>query len=219
VERRALLAGTLLTVAALALPAEAAIVAMSVDQQGCGGYTSGTGTCEVVPGSELSVTWALEAQETLNGYQLQIRWDPSELSLIRAVQLFPDTAPPVAWTVEPSDPNASVASAFRLPTPADTTLLFRLDFLAIPSGNDAKQDLWWFPQGAGLTPGSVALDNPAGAGIDFTAVPIAVPSLSRWGSALLALALVALAAGVRPRVRRRVRASRSAAACRPVRRR
>jgi len=198
VERRPLVAGALLLSLLVPAIAPAAVVSMSVDRPGCTGYTSGTGSCEAGSGTAVSVTWSLQTQESLNGYQLQIRWDPGELALTGAEQLYPDTGTPVAFTSEPSDPNASVASAFVLPSPAATMQLFRLHFAATPTGSDGQADLSWFAQGAGLSPASVVLENPGGAGIDFvpSGEPVPVPVAGRRGLFALALGiLLAAAAG------------------------
>lgn len=188
------LAAAALLLAGLAAPhaARAVVVSMTASPPACGGaVTAGTVACPVDAGSSLSLVFALDAATALNGYQLNLRWDPSELSLLGASQLFPDAGTPVAFTSAPGDPAASVASAFVFPDPAVTTLLFQLDFQATPAGDDGQPDVWWFPQGAGLSPGSVVLENPAGAALDVTPAPV-VPALP---GALVPLLLAGLLAG------------------------
>ena len=168
--------------------ADAAVVSMITDAPGCGTYATGVGTCTVSDGS-IAVTWALAAPESLNGYDFEIRWDAGELTLTGATQLYPDTATPLAFLEEPSDPNDSRALVISL-TPASTVSLFRLTFEAQPSAADGMADLWWFANGNGLAPGTVILENPSGAGIDMRAVPVpALNSPFRWVLAILMVAL------------------------------
>lgn len=169
--------------------AGAAVISMDVDPPGCAGFVAGTGTCEVAPGTTLAVTWSLTAPELLNGYQLEIRWDPTELTLLGSTQLFPDSGTPVPFTQQPGDPSDSRASAFSF-DPQSTLGLFRVTFQASPAGGDGQPDVWWFPVGAGLSPAGVVLENPAGAAIDLTPTALGVPALGLLGGLALALGML-----------------------------
>jgi len=175
----------------LAAPAAAVDVEMSVDVAGCTGYVSGVGVCDVTGQTQITITWTLSSQQTLNGYDLALSWDPGELTLLDTAQLYPDTATPFAWVVEPSDPLASTALVISL-VPGATTSLFALTFAVSASPADGQPDIVWSANGNGLSPASVVLDNPGGAGIDVTAVAPAVPALPPAGLVALALALLAV---------------------------
>jgi hypothetical protein len=179
--------------------ADAAVVSMTTDAPDCGPYAAGVGTCTVGDPS-ITVTWELDATASLNGYDFEIRWDPTELALTDAKQLHPDTGTPLAFLEAPSDPNDSRALVVSL-TAASTMRLFELTFDVMPSAPDGMADVWWFANGNGLAPGTVILENPAGAGFDLATTdampPPAVPASSSWGLGLLVGALVLLEARAR----------------------
>ena len=146
----------------------------------CSGVSTGVTQCIVAGGSTIDVTWSLSNQESLNGYDLEIRWNSSALTLLSASQLFPDTGIAEPWLVEPSDPDASSAVAISL-VAMPTTSLFRLSFEVASNALGGKQDLWWFPNGSGLSPGSVVLENSDGAGLDIRTVEVPALGWLGWG--------------------------------------
>ncbi len=123
---------------------------------------------------QVTVTWALDAPATLNGYDLNVGWDASELSLVAMEQLYPDDQPvntiPFLVAPDPLQPLASEAVTLSL-VGAATTSLLRLTFQTVSApafllGN-CEADVWWTANGNGLSPGSVVLSNPQGAAIDL----------------------------------------------------
>jgi len=193
-----------LLVLGLAARAGAVTVEIEPDEPGCGPYTAGVGACDVSarPSGQITVTWALDTQTTLNGYDFEVRWDAGELTLVSAEQLHPDTATPLSFVIEPSDPDDSRALVLSL-TGAFTKQLFRLTFELDRMAADGQADVSWFANGNGLSPGSVVLDNLAGAGIDFDGGPDAVPVPGLRGVARMALGLgLGLAGATRARMRR-----------------
>lgn len=175
--------------------ADAATLELDASRPGCGGYTSGVGTCDVGDGiGSIDVTWQLQAAESLNGYDLVVHWDPNEVILAAASQLYPDTGAPLPWDSEPNAPGDS-AVVLSL-TPATTTSLFRLTFTIQSLIHDEQADIWWTANGNGLSPGSVVLSNPSGSGVDLIA-PSAVPTLMPLPLITLAL-LLAVSARSRP---------------------
>ena len=99
---------------------------MNTSISGCAGYASETET-GVCPSEAqvVDVTWALQGPEALNGYDFEVRWDPTELTLLSPTQLFPDTGAPHPFNEAPSDPADSRAAVFVI-TAGETTGLFRL---------------------------------------------------------------------------------------------
>ena len=177
----------------LAVPglASGAEIQMSAPLQGCGPVVSGIETCRVAPGSLLDVTFALDAAQSLNGYDLEIRWDASELTFVSATQLHPDTGTPGPFLEEPSDPADSRAAVFEFDA-EQTTQLFELRFQTAVGSLDGQADLWWFPNNDGLAPASVTLDNPSGAALDVGPTAEVIPVLGVASRGLVAL-LLALA--------------------------
>ncbi len=157
----------------------------------CGPVSAGVASCLVVPGSLLDVTFALDAPESLNGYDLEVRWDDSELTLVSATQLHPDTGTPGPFLEEPSDPADSRAAVFEFDA-IETTQLFRLRFETSFGALDGQADLWWFPNNNGLAPASVTLENAAGAALDIGPIDEAIPALGPTSRTIVAL-LLALA--------------------------
>lgn len=142
----------------------------------CQGVTDGTVFCsaEDAPGSQLTVTWSLDSRQSIHGYDLEIRWDPGELDLLEAEQLFPDDQLPgsVPFVVapDPGDPWGSEAAALSLAA-SETRDLLRLTFAVVGEiRTDCEADVAWSANGNGLSPGSLVLDNPAGAGLDSAAL-------------------------------------------------
>lgn len=146
----------------------------------CSGVSTGVTQCIVEGGSTIEVTWSLSNQESLNGYDLEVRWNASALTLQSASQLFPDTGIAEPWLVEPSDPNASSAVAISL-VASPTTSLFRLSFDVAINVPDGDSDVFWFPNGNGLSPGSVVLENSDGAGLDIRTAEVPALGWPGWG--------------------------------------
>jgi hypothetical protein len=175
-----------LALALAAAPAPAAVVEMRVEGTARSGISSGVQPCTVIWGQTVVVTWHLDQQTLLNGYDLELRWNPDELTLLDAAPLHPDTGTPTPFSEAPGDPADSRAFAIVF-TAENTTDLFQVSFEAHPSLAATGSDLLWFPNANGLSPGSVVLENSAGAAIDFQRFPEPeVPGLGGLGLALLA---------------------------------
>ena len=160
---------------------DAAEIGLSAAQVGgptlCSGVSSGLGRCPApLTGSvtQIAVTIALGAPAALNGYDLNVGWDPGELALLAAEQLYPDAQPPgtIPFLVapNPSNPTASEAVTLSL-VPYATTTLVRLTFqttqAASQMAGDCQADVWWTANGNGLSPAGVVLANPQGSAIDI----------------------------------------------------
>jgi hypothetical protein len=191
--------------------AHAVDIDMSVSADGevrCEGIVTGVVPCDLTGVGfprEITVTWSLDSAQLLNGYDLNVQWDPGELTLLSSSQLLPDSEPPDTnpFLVEPDpdDPQGSMAVVLLLES-FQTTALFRMTFaLAGSLPADGMADISWTPNGNGLSPAGVVLDNDDGAKIDVF-VPEPVPALGRVGWLLLAAALVTIGAAA-PRSPRR----------------
>ncbi len=138
--------------------------------------SGGLGTCAFAgaAGSSIAVTFALDAPATLHGYDFQVSWDPTELTLVSTDQLFPDADAPNAlpFLVAPAAAAPAAREAVTLSLVGHTTTaLMRMNFVAAQPGAllsaDCLPDVAWAPNGNGLAPSDVVLGNPTGAGIDF----------------------------------------------------
>jgi hypothetical protein len=162
---------------ALAPTSHAVDIAMSVASGSttlCSGITGGVQKCSVsgLAGGTITVTWSLTSAQTLNGYDLDVSWDPAELTLLSADQLYPDSQAPnsIPFLVAPNpgDPAGSQAVVLSL-VGFPTTALFRATFQLGAAGvlpQDCAADIAWSANGNGLAPGSVVLTNPTGAAVD-----------------------------------------------------
>jgi hypothetical protein len=133
--------GIALALAVYAGPSTAAVIALELDPA-CDTVTTGQATCEVQSGSTVEVTFTLSpgTPETINGYDLEVRWDSDELTLQSTAQLSPDTGTPEPFLEAPSDPTDSRAFVFAV-TASETTQLFRMTFVATPGDFNALPDL------------------------------------------------------------------------------
>jgi hypothetical protein len=141
----------------------------------CDGPLNGVSTCNPTPlvGNQITITWTLDAATSINGYDFNVAWDPTELTLLSSAQLFPGSQPPnnIPFTIapNPADPEGSQAVALSL-VPFSTTTLLSMTFQrasTIPAECGVHADVEWSANGNGIAPGSVVLLNPGGAGIDF----------------------------------------------------
>lgn len=164
-----------LAVMLLAAPALGVDIVMDVDagSVSCDGIAAGVGDCDVsgqAP-NQVTVTWSLSSAQGLNGYDLFVSWDPDELALVGSSQLYPDSLPPdtVAFLVapDPLDPDESSVLTLSLAN-VSTTSLFSVTFDVVGTlSADCEADVWWSASGSGLSPGTVLLENPGGAGVDL----------------------------------------------------
>lgn len=193
------LAAALLGVAG---PARAADVhvRMSAPATSCADVETGVVACEVGGGEVFDAIWRLDSQQPLNGYDLEIRWDAGELTLVSATPLYPDTGTAVAFLEAPSDPESSSAIALSF-VAQQTTALFSLRFEASPKAGPDGADLWWFANGNGLSPASAVLQNPEGGAWDLydSTSPPSVPIHGGWIAAAAAGILGTLRLRLRPR--------------------
>ena len=150
-----------------------------------GSLTSGIGVEVAAPATQLSFAIGLDAAATLNGYDVTIAWDAGELGLVSAT--------PVAGLTFSPAPNASQSAGTRVASLSLsgvlTAALFSLSFDVLGNTKDGLADFRFFvdalANGSGIAPGSLALANPTGAGIDVIPEPGSL--------ALLGLGLVAAA--------------------------
>jgi len=159
----------LLSLVALAGPAHAVGLALAPPSTG--------------PGAEITFTVALDASTPINGYDVTILWDASELAFVSATDLSGlgfDAAPTGAT------PSGERVATFDLAAFVATDL-FSVTFDVLPGAHqDGLADFSVFvgpANGSGLIPG--AIDNPGGVAYDVVPEPDT--------GALLALGLVAFA--------------------------
>jgi hypothetical protein len=192
---------TLVAALGTARSAGAVDVSILVDapEASCHDLDPATRVCSVDAPGEVDVVWSLDSQQLSNGYDLEIRWDPTALTLISATQLYPDTGTPGPFLEEPADPGNSSAVVLSV-VGLQTTALFSLRFDVLPGGGEPGPDLSWFANGNGLAPAELVLLNPEGSDIYLGATP-GVPLGPAWP---LALTLAALGvAQLRPPTSRR----------------
>jgi len=133
-------------------------------------------------GDVVTFTVGLSAATSLNGYDLTVQWDTSELSLTSASQLFPDSLPPDTFGFTPSPvtgtPGDARAAALSL-TAFSSTKLFSLTFDAVSPVTDGAEDIHVLidpvRNGQGLSP-PLPVDNPAGVGFDVAAATVPEPA-------------------------------------------
>jgi hypothetical protein len=181
-----------LLLAVAAQPAQAVVVDTLMDAAIGGGVICAAidahgETCHVptLPGSTFTVTWKLPASTSLNGYDFNLSWDPSELTLLSAQQLIPNASPPntIPFVIapNPADPVGSAAVALSV-IAYPTTNLFRATFQAASTMHaNCIPDVTWTPNGNGLAPGTVELGNPAGASVDLGADTLCSDGLDNDG--------------------------------------
>jgi len=155
----------------LGLADGAAGLSITVAGPSSGPLGAGTGSEPAVPGDELTFTVGLDAATSINGYDLTISWDPSELSFSSALELSG-----LGFDVAPvgSSPAGERVAAISL-TAASSTALFQVTFGVVAVVPDGLSDFAVFvdPQanGSGIAPGSLSLENPGGAGLDVVPEP------------------------------------------------
>lgn len=189
------LGASLLLVACLAIAPRASAVNMTLSSEGVAPITGGVGMLLSDVGETITFVVGLEESRGLNGYELFLSFDESELSFVSASN---DFVPGLPFTVAPEpgeNPSIRVATLFPSSAPFPSASLFRVTFEVIGTLRDDLADFQVFASGSDpLSPGDVALDNPSGVGFDvFSEVP--EPSVV----ALMAVGLAGLAAGSRRR--------------------
>lgn len=160
-----------------------------------GSLLGGTGSESATPGSQITFTVGLDAVTSLNGYDVTIAYDASELSFASASELSGlgfDAAPAGAT------PVGERVAAIELQA-VSTASLFSILFDVSDVVNDGLPDFRIFvdppTNGSGIAPATLSLANGA-AGIGIEVVP------EPESAALLAGGLIALAA-LRARARPR----------------
>jgi hypothetical protein len=173
----------------------AAALSLTLAGPTSGALTTGIGVESAAPSTQLSFTIGLDAATSINGYDVTIAWDPSELAFFSAT--------PVAGLAFGPGPNPGQSAGTRVASLSLagvlTTTLFSLTFDVLANTQDGLSDVQVLvdalANGSGISPGSLALANPTGAGIDVIPEPAS--------GALLALGLASLAAARRARCARR----------------
>jgi len=168
---------------ALAMLAPDAASALSIRIEGptSGPIVSGVGVENPAVGASIAFTVSLDAPTSINGYELDLAWDPAELAFLSAVDLSGlgfDVAPVGAT------PTGERAAAIEL-APVFTSPLFQVTFEVLAVVRDGLADVRVFATSAGIAPGSLSLDNGA------AGVAIAVPEpgpLALLGAVLAVLA-------------------------------
>jgi hypothetical protein len=177
--------------AAVCLSASAEAVNITLTGPSVGPLTSGVGTEDVTSLTQITFEVGLSSQTQIQGYDISVAWDASELGLTSAQQLFPDTGAALPFTISPVGGSSSGtrAAVIGFSTLA-TTGLFRITFDVLGGANDGQPDVRFFvdalANGPGLSGSGVSVDNPAGAGIDVVPEP--------GTGVLLAAGLLAIAA-------------------------
>jgi hypothetical protein len=188
--RFAVLAGIACLAGSLAA-GPAAALSLTLAGPTSGTLTSGVGVEAAAPSSQLSFTVGLDAATTINGYDVTIAWDASELAFASATP-----APGLAFGPPPNPGQSAGTRVASLSLAGvNTALLFSVTFDVLAGPQDGLADFRVFvdalANGSGIAPGSLSLANPTGAGIDVIPEPAS--------GALLALGLAALAAARRAR--------------------
>ncbi len=165
------------------LAAPAAAVNITLSGPTSGPVASGVGSEDAAGASQVTFTVAFDTETAITGYDVSVAWDPTEVALVAAQQLFPDTGAPGPFFVSPvgGDSAGSRVAAIAGFSPVPTMLLFGLTFDRLGASNaDGAADVRVFldapTNGPGLSPGGVTLGNPLGAGIDLVAVHAPEPS-------------------------------------------
>lgn len=167
---------------ALLAPAAAGALSLSVAGPTSGPITTGLGVEDPLVGSGLTFTVGLDATTAIQGYDLILSWDPTELAFLSATDLSG-----IGFDVAPvgATPAGERVAAIDL-APLSTTALFQVDFQVLAVAADGGVDLQLVANGSGVAPGSLSLANGA------TGVAFAVPEPGT--AALLGGVLAALRA-------------------------
>jgi len=176
------------------LAQEASALSLTLAGPTSGPISSGTASEASLPGSQLAFAIGLDAATALNGYDVTLAWDPAELALFSA---SPWAELPFSVAPDAGQSAGSRVASITL-SPAHTALLFTVTFDVLAASGDGLADVSVFVDplvnGSGISPGSLSLANPGGAGIDVVPEPAS--------AALVALGLGLLSATRRARARR-----------------
>ncbi len=153
------------TIAAVGAAAPALALSITLAGPTTGALVSGTGVEPAAPGETLTFAIGLDTPTAINGYDLSILWDPSELSFLSADELSG-----LGFDVAPAGSPGGRVAAIDL-APVQASALFQVTFLVLADVvADGLPDFAVFVNppvnGGGIAPGSLSLANPAGAGID-----------------------------------------------------
>lgn len=167
-------------------------LSLTLEGVGVGPISSGIGSGYFAtdlepPEEQLTFIVGLDEPTAINGYDITLAWDPSELSFSYALSVL---AFPFAAAPDGSQSSGTRVASIRL-TSFTASALFSVTFEPIALTGDGQADVWFFVDedlnGSGLSPGSLSLANPAGAGIDVVPEPDTA-ALFTLGLALLSAA-------------------------------
>jgi len=148
---------------ALALVSAAPASGLSLLLEGptTGPFGQGLAIEEATAGDMITFTISLDLSVSLNGYDLLLTWDPTELALLAASDLTG-----LGLDVNPTSsvgfPRRVAAISLGAVTSAD---LVALEFSVVSVVRDGAADFSFTTNGSGLSPGSLVLAAPPTAAI------------------------------------------------------
>jgi len=155
--------------------------------------TSGVATEDVTDITQITFSVGLDAPTDINGYDLTLAWDPFELRLSSATPIWG-----FGFTRPPSELEyAGTRVAAILTSVMNASTLFSVTFDVLQAAaffDDGLPDVEIYVDpivnGEGISPGSLSISNPTGAGIDVVdfspPTTSTVPVLPPWGGLVLA---------------------------------
>jgi hypothetical protein len=146
---------------ALVLAAPASGLSLLLEGPSTGPFGQGLAVEEATSGDTITLTISLDLSVSLNGYDLLLTWDPTELALLAASDLTG-----LGLDVNPTSgvgfPRRVATISLGAVTGAD---LVALQFRVVSVVRDGAADFSFATNGSGLSPGSLVLAAPPTAAI------------------------------------------------------